>query len=335
MGSGEPRQPSAPYAGTVFAFNGDADGLAAQQILGLEIGHRGVLKLTGTKREIELLDRLPPMSGGHVHALDISLRRNLGGLPGLLANRNIKVTWYDHHDPGEPPADANLIVHVNQAPETCTAAIVNTVFGHRHPLWAALAAFGDNLPATGSALASAGGASAHEAQLLKRAGVLVNYNAYGEAPGDQLFSALELAERMEPHISPLDFCWDADIFPALAAQFESDREAFQALTPLVDAPSAKAFISPDTAFARRYGATWANERALENPDEAFAILQVGGDGNYRVSIRAPRRTGTVPAAGDLAKEFAGGGGRRLAAGIDALPPNQLDRFADRFAEFFT
>lgn len=329
----DPIPSPALYQGVVFAFNGDADGLAAQQILGLEIGHQA-MKISGTKREIELLGRLPHMAGGHVHALDISLRRNLAHLPALLANRNIKVTWYDHHDPGEPPADANLTVHVNQAPETCTAAIVNGVFGHRHPLWAAFAAFGDNLPATAAALSSAGGASSHESQLLRRAGTLINYNAYGEEPGDQLFAALDLAKRMEPHVSPLDFCWEADVFPALAAQFEADRDAFQALRPLVDAPAAKAFISPDAAFARRYGATWANERALENPEEAFAILQENGDGTYRVSLRSPRRAGAVPAAGDLAKEFAGGGGRKLAAGIDALPPDQLDRFAKRFTEFY-
>lgn len=330
MGSGDP---GAPFSGTVFAFNGDADGLAAQQILGLEVGH-GALKISGTKREIELLGRLPPMAAGHVYALDISLRRNLDRLPALLGQGTIQVTWFDHHDPGEPAPHANLSVHVNQAPETCTGAIVHAFFGRRHPLWAALAAFGDNLPATASALAAAGGASAHETQLLRRAGILINYNAYGEEPGDQLFTALEIARRMEPHRSPLDFCWDAEVFPPLAAQFEADQEAFGALAPLVEAPGAKAFVAPDAPFARRYGATWANDRALDNPQEAFAVLHASRDGTYRVSIRSPRREGEVPAAGDLAKEFAGGGGRRLAGGIDALPAGELDRFARRFAEFY-
>jgi hypothetical protein len=324
------RGPAARAGRPLFVFNGDADGLCGQQILFLELGPPAA-RITGLKREIELLGRVPLPASGDVYAVDISLRRNLGALPPLLAQGNVKVTWYDHHEPGDPPAHANLSVHVNEAPDTCTAAIVNAVYGHRHPLWAAMAAFGDNLPATASALATAGGASAHEAQLLKRAGILLNYNAYGELPGDQLFAAADLAARMEGYPSAQDFCWDGSIFGALAAQFESDREAFLALSPLVDAPGAKAFVVPDAAFARRYAATWANERALERPAEALAVLTALPDGTYRVSLRAPRRAGTVAAASELAGEF-GGGGRALAAGIDALAADQVERFARRFAE---
>jgi hypothetical protein len=316
----------------VFVFNGDADGLCGQHILCLELGPPAS-RVTGLKREIELLGRVKPRKGLDVHAIDISLRRNLGALPALLAMGNVKVTWYDHHEPGEPPAHPSLEVHVNQAPDTCTAAIVNAVRGHRHPLWAAMAAFGDNLPGTGAALASAGGASAHEAQLLKRAGVLLNYNAYGELPDDQLFAAADLAARMEPFPSALDFCWEGEIFGPLASQFEADQEAFRNLEALVDAPAAKAYLVPDAPFARRYAATWANERALERPEEALAVLHALADGGYRVSLRSPRREGAVPAAADLASEF-GGGGRKLAAGIDALPEADLDRFARRFAAFF-
>ncbi len=316
----------------IFVFNGDADGLVGQHILFLELG-RPVLRVTGLKREIGLLARLPRLTAGHIHGIDISLRRNLDALYPLLAQGNLRITWYDHHEPGEPPVHPSLVLHVNQAPETCTGAIVNAVRGHRHPLWAALAAFGDNLPATASALASAGGASAHEAQLLKRAGTLVNYNAYGEAPGDQLIPAPELAERMEPFVSALDFCWEASIFGPLAAQYEADQDAFQSLIALVDMPAAKAFVVPDAPFARRYAATWANERALQHPNEALAVLHAQADGGYRISLRSPRREGAVPAASDLAREF-GGGGRKLAAGIDALPADRLDRFAERFGIYY-
>jgi hypothetical protein len=322
-------EPGGGAAGSYFVFNGDADGLCGQHILFLEFGPPS-LRVTGLKRDIELLRRLPTDAAGHVHALDISLKRNLPALSVLLDRGNVKVTWYDHHEPGQPPSHPSLELHVNQAPETCTAAIVNAVRGHRHPLWAALAAFGDNQPATGSSLASAGGASAHEAQLLRRAGSLVNYNAYGEVPSDQLFPAGDLAKRMEAYSSALDFCWDAPIFGPLAAQFEADREALQSLSPLADLPRAKAFVVPDAPFARRYAGTWANERALERPEEALAVLHAVSDG-YRVSLRSPRAGG--PAASDLAMEF-GGGGRKLAAGIDALPAGELERFLRRFAGYF-
>ncbi|HKP94627.1 MAG TPA: hypothetical protein VJ385_02615 [Fibrobacteria bacterium] len=319
----------------IFVFNGDADGLVGQHILGLELGPPD-LRVTGRKRDIELLRKLPPRDRADVRVLDISLARNLDALPALLARSNLQITWYDHHDPGSPPAHAGLALHINQAPETCTAAIVNSVHGLKHPLWAAMAAFGDNLPATASALASTGGASAHEAALLRRVGVLLNYNAYGEEPGDVLFEPADLAARLAPFRDAFGFCREESILGPLAAQFESDRERFQELKPLAAAPGAGAFLVPDEPFARRYGATWANERALQEPGRALAVIHPNRDGTYLVSIRAPRQGNGAPArpASDLAKEFPTGGGRRLAAGINALPADLLDAFLARFSVFF-
>ena len=336
MASSDPA--ASPAAGRVFVFNGDADGIIGQHILGLETAPPS-LRVTGWKRDIELLAKVPPMPSGHIFALDISLRRNLGALPPLLAQGNLRVTWYDHHDPGDPPAHPNLELHINQAPETCTSVIVNALHGLRHPLWAAMAAYGDNLPATASALASSGGASAHEAALLRRVGVLINYNAYGERPGDPLFDPADLAARIAPLREAYDLCWDASIVVPLAAQFERDRELFQGLRPLAESPSASAFLVPDQAFARRYGATWANERVIEEPGRGLAVIHAREDGTYLVSIRAPRqwnggKGAAQPGASDLAKEFPTGGGRKLAAGIDRLPADQLDRFTERLLAFF-
>lgn len=333
--------PASVAGARVFVFNGDADGLIGQHILGLELGAPD-LRVTGWKRDIQLLAKVPPLASGHIHALDISLRRNLDALGPLLAQGNLRITWYDHHDPGEPPGHPNLELHINQAAETCTAVIVNAVHGLRHPLWAAMAAFGDNLPATASALASSGGASAHEAAMLRRVGVLINYNAYGEKPGDTLFEPAQLAERMAPYRQAFDLCWDESLLGPLAAQFESDRERFQGIRPLVDRSAASAYLVPDEAFARRYGATWANERALQEPDRALAVIHPREDGTYMVSIRAPRRWSGASAdadaasasAADLAGEFPTGGGRKLAAGINALPGDQLERFTQRFSAFF-
>jgi hypothetical protein len=177
--------------------------------------------------------------------------------------------------------------------------------------------------------------------------VLINYNAYGDEPGDALFEAAELAERMEPCASALDFCWEQSIIGPMAAQFDADRERFQELAPLVETPAAGAFLVPDQPFGRRYGATWANERVMQNPGQALAVLHPRKDGSYTVSIRSPRDwrggeggegVGTggkaVPSAADLAREFPTGGGRKLAAGIDALPADLLERFTDRFREFY-
>lgn len=339
----------------VFIFNGDADGIVAQHILGLEIGAPD-MRITGRKRDIDLLRLAPPMERGRIHVMDVSLSRNRDALTALLPAMDkggLGITWYDHHDPGEPPAHPALTLNINQAPETCTAVIVNAVMGHKHPLWAAMGAYGDNLSATASALASAGGASSHEAALLRRVGVLLNYNAYGDEPGDALFDAADIAVRMAGVPSALDFCWEQSLIAPLAARFEEDRELFHQLAPLVESAWACAYLVPDEAFARRYGATWANERVMQKPAEALAVIHPRKDGTYTVSIRSPRdwrassfldgkdgkdakdgKDGAVRSAAELAKEFPTGGGRKLAAGIDVLPADQLQRFTDRFREFY-
>ena len=67
----------------VFIFNGDADGIVAQHSLGLEIGAPDA-RITGRKRDIDLLRSAPPMERGNLHVLDVSLRRNLDVLMALL-----------------------------------------------------------------------------------------------------------------------------------------------------------------------------------------------------------------------------------------------------------
>ena len=63
--------------------------------------------------------------------------------------------------------------------------------------------------------------------------------------------------------------------------------------------------------------TLANDLAARAPDRAHAVLVPCPNDGYRVSIRAPRAAPNGCAA--LAREFATGGGREAAAGIDHLP----------------
>ena len=57
-----------------------------------------------------------------------------------------------------------------------------------------------------------------------------------------------------------------------------------------------------------------------------------GDGHHRVSVRAPyhRKEG----ADDLCRQFPSGGGRKAAAGINALAQDALDQFIDQFNQQF-
>ncbi len=334
----------------IFVFNGDADGLVAQHILHLTLGPAEVL-LTGRKRDIRLLAKLPPLRDDglqDIHVLDLSLRQNLDALPGLLAYRNVRVTWYDHHEPGDPPVDDRLILHVNQAPGLCTAVIVDGVTGRQHPQWAALAAFGDNLPATAEGLLKPLGLASRAVGELERAGRLLNYNAYGEMPGDGLCDAADLALRMRPFVSALDFAREEKIFAPLEEQFRADQTHFSNVPCLVDTPRAQAFLVPEESWARRYAGTWANDWARANPTRAVAILHPRQEGGYLVSLRAPREAGrpshtaggpqgvsSVRPASGLASEFPTGGGRALAAGINVLPESDLEKFLSRFADYFS
>lgn len=317
----------------ISIFNGDADGIVAQHIFALVHG-RPDRRVTGLKRDIHLLRKLPALTAARLDVFDISLRQNRPELDALLSHDGITVDWFDHHDPGEPLAHPRLSLHVNQSPGTCSAVIVDAHLGRKHPVWAALAAYGDNLPVTGDALARAANVSAEDRARLSRAGVLVNYNAYGEDEGDVLYAPASLAERIEPFRSALDFSREESLLAPLQAQFDSDRARCDGLAPAAETPGAAAFLLPDAPWARRFAATWANARVLARPAQALAMLHPNSQGGYVVSLRAPREASSAPSAADLAKEFPTGGGRRLAAGINQLPPAELEKFLARFAEYF-
>ena len=71
-----------------------------------------------------------------------------------------------------------------------------------------------------------------------------------------------------------------------------------------------------------------NDLAKQFPDRAHALLVDMGDGHHRVSVRAPynRKDG----ADELCRQFPSGGGRKAAAGINALAQDSLAQFIDKF-----
>jgi oligoribonuclease NrnB/cAMP/cGMP phosphodiesterase (DHH superfamily) len=71
-----------------------------------------------------------------------------------------------------------------------------------------------------------------------------------------------------------------------------------------------------------------NDLAKQFPDRAHALLVDMGDGHHRVSVRAPynRKDG----ADELCRQFPSGGGRKAAAGINALAQDALADFIERF-----
>jgi hypothetical protein len=306
-------------------FNGDADGLCALHQLRLAAPAEALL-VTGPKRDIALLERVGAAAGDRVTVLDISLDRNRAALEQLLA-RGASVQWFDHHYAGAIPSHPLLETHIDTAPEICTSAIVDRYLGARYRPWAVVAAYGDGLARTAEALADSIGLRDGERDTLRALGEDLNYNAYGDTEADLCVAPGALYRELAPFTSPLEFA-AAPVVAKLRAGRLADMKRALAVAPYRPG----VFLLPDADWARRVSGTFANDLAARAPDRAHAVLVPCSGGHYGVSIRAPRAAPTGCAA--LAREFATGGGREAAAGIDRLPAEDLPRFLERFDAVF-
>lgn len=313
-----------------YAFNGDADGLCAQQQLRL-VDPRDATLVTGVKRDIELLRRLNAVAGDEVTVLDISLDVNRDDLCRLL-EVGATVRYFDHHYAGELPYHRNLEVHIEESSGVCTSTLVDRHLGGRHRPWAIVAAFGDNLKDLGVAMAKDAGIDATTTAPLERLGICLNYNAYGNSVSDLCFDPADLARQMLPFAEPLDFVHHSPAYARLVARHEEDMQSARALEPARRVPGATLVLLPDEGWARRAIGVLANELARAQPDCAIAIVSPNAQGGFTVSIRVPPYHPV--AADEFCRAFATGGGRRLAAGINHMPATELDRFAASFEARF-
>jgi hypothetical protein len=92
-------------------------------------------------------------------------------------------------------------------------------------------------------------------------------------------------------------------------------------------------LLPAEPWARRVSGVYANELAQAAPHRAHAMLTSLPEGGYVVSVRAPIATGD--GADVLCRQFATGGGRKAAAGINHLPESELSSFLDAMAKSFS
>jgi hypothetical protein len=148
------------------------------------------------------------------------------------------------------------------------------------------------------------------------------------------------------HFHPADLFREFVAFADPLELIASEPEAWQQLRDGYEADMAKGLAAPalsetdtslvvklpDEAWARRVSGVLGNDLANQNPDKACAIVTEKADGTYLVSIRAPlnNRTG----ADEVARQFPTGGGRKAAAGINALPAEQLEAFVGTMATFW-
>ncbi|MFP3506192.1 acetyltransferase [Burkholderia sp. SIMBA_062] len=313
-----------------FAFNGDADGLCALQQLRLAEGAGGTL-VTGVKRDIKLLERIDARAGDRVTVLDVSHDQNRDACARLLRD-GAAVRYFDHHFAGALPGDPRFDAYIDTAADICTSALVNRYLGGRHVRWAIVAAFGDELPALGDALAREYGIDEAERCTLAELGRYLNYNAYGDCVGDLHFDPAVLADAMLPCADPLDFVRGTPVFAALRDGYRDDMARACALVPLRDVPGATLIRMPDHPWARRVSGMLANERMRNAPHAALAVLSPRAQGGLVVSVRVP--DGRSLGADEFCRGFPTGGGRKCAGGINHLPEAEFDAFAERFEAAF-
>ncbi len=309
-------------------FNGDADGICALVQMRRAEPRESVL-VTGVKRDIGLLSRVPAAAGDEILVLDVSYDVNRDAARAAL-EAGARIVYFDHHFAGAVPRHPALSAHIDTAPDTCTSLLVDTFLGGRYAAWAVTAAFGDNLDDSARARGSRAGLDAADLERLRQLGICINYNGYGASPADLHFAPDDLYRRLARFDDPREFlAADAGTFDALLTGYRDDLERAASATMLLDTPRAAAWLLPAEPWSRRVSGVFANQLAAQAPHRAHAIVTELENGALLVSVRAPiaDRRG----ADTLCRAFPTGGGRAAAAGINALPGDQLNEFLDALA----
>jgi hypothetical protein len=311
-------------------FNGDADGICALQQLRLHTPKSSIL-ITGLKRDIDLLSRVPAKTGDEVTVLDISMEKNHQALDTVL-KAGANVFYADHHYSGEIPEHDNLSAHIDVAADTCTSLVINQYLDNAHAKWAVVGAYGDNFDAAAADLGRFSGLNDDELAALQQLGICLNYNGYGFELEDLMYHPAELYEILHAFEDPRDFIKSGQGYKALLEQYQTDMQLSETTRPESANASGAVYMLPNKSWAKRIVGVMGNDLAKQNPDRAHALLIDMGDGGYRVSVRAPYNC--KQGADDLCRQFESGGGRKAAAGINQLAYNLLPQFLDKFNKTF-
>ena len=315
----------------IDVFNGDADGICALHQLRLAEPRPEARLVTGVKRDISLLQQLSGISNAQITVLDVSLDSNRESLVSLL-EADCDILYIDHHFSGEIPDFQNLKTHIDSNPETCTSLIVNHLLEGKYNIWAVVGAFGDNLHQSAYQAAAALSLPDSTVARLKELGELLNYNSYGLSVADLFFSPQDLYRAVSLFPDPLSFLEHSSLLPKLKNGFHDDMQQAATYEPVRETETGRIFELPPEPWARRVSGVFSNLKAQEKPSMAHGLLTRNQDASYRVNIRAPLIN--KQGADTLCRIFATGGGRAAAAGINSLPPEQLDIFFKTFEEVF-
>lgn len=312
-------------------FNGDADGICALTQLRNAQPKDSVL-VTGVKRDIQLLDKLNPGAGDELTVLDVSLDKNRAGLEKALA-AGASVFYVDHHFAGDIPESDQLTTIINTASDVCTSLLVNKHLDGAFAEWAVTGTFGDNLKNSARAIAKPLDLSEEQLNRLENLGIYINYNGYGSNLEDLHFTPEALYRKVSVYASPFQFMEDSrEAFDKLEGGYRDDMAAASSLQPEFADGAVAVFMLPNEAWARRVSGVYSNDLANASPSRAHAVLTEKANGNYLISVRAPLENKV--GADELCRQFATGGGRAAAAGVNDLPAAELQKFIDTFAAFY-
>ena len=287
--------------------------------------------MTGVKRDISLLKRVPAGEGDSVTVLDISLDKNREELQRIL-NDGVPVTYFDHHFAGDIPEASNLSATIDTAGDVCTGLLVSRSLNDQFLPWAVTALFGDNLYDAARTASAPLGLDESQLESLKTLGTLLNYNGYGSTIEDLYFAPDELYRKVSPYADPFEFINSDETFATLRDGYEADMRRAKDIEATLCTDRCAMFVFPNDSFSRRVSGVYSNELARDNPSRAHALASLLPSGDYLVSVRAPLET--KEGADELCRQFPTGGGRKAAAGINQLPAEQLTAFQTAFESQF-
>ncbi len=312
-------------------FNGDADGICALHQLRLA-NPRDANLVTGAKRDIALLERVPLGQASEVNVFDISLDTNVLALKRLLDD-GCQVNYFDHHAAQQAFTHPRLNFFWDESPEACTSVLVDLHLQGRFRPWAVTAAFGDNLEPVGRRLAADLGMPESQAQALQLLGTVLNYNAYGESVADLHIAPDILYRAVQPFVDPLEFIANAREYKILHEGYQGDAERMAGLQALRSESCGAIYVLPNAPWARRISGVFANHLAAGADGRSFAVLTEQSNGCYGVSVRSGVPM-THPAH-RFCETFETGGGRKVAAGVNRLPAAEIERFSAQFFTYFS
>lgn len=315
----------------IDCFNGDADGICALTQLRLSKPKEGEL-VTGVKRDINLLARVEVQEHDTVTVLDVSLDKNRAGLQRVL-DSGASVFYCDHHFAGDIPECDSLTTLINTSPDVCTSLLINKHLNNEFLEWAVVGTFGDNLKRSATILAKSLDLSAKQLDELENLGIYLNYNGYGADIEDLYFHPAELFKRTVLHSSAFGFMNDdRETFSTLEEGYHDDMRRARGVSASFEDQSTAVYQLPSSAWARRVSGVFGNELANQSPDSAHAVIVEKDSGEFVVSVRAPLNN--KQGADQICRQFPTGGGRAAAAGINALPKDQLGDFIQTLSDHY-